>query len=70
MELDRHHANNIRRLPDGSGELLFRCPPQELDWYARQFASLGGEVEVLAPPELLHRLRRLGEHLLARYGKW
>lgn len=69
MELDRHHGDQIRRLPDGSGELEFRCPPAELDWYARQFASLGDSVDVLEPPELRARLRQLGEHLVARY-KW
>ena len=68
MESNRYLGQRISILEDGSGELVFRCPPDELDWYARYFASLGKEVQVRAPEELRRRLRRLGEFLAQQYG--
>jgi predicted DNA-binding transcriptional regulator YafY len=69
VETERHMGGQVRRLPDGTGEVAFRCPPGELDWYARFFAGLGPEVEVLEPDELRRKMRELGENLLARYPK-
>jgi predicted DNA-binding transcriptional regulator YafY len=69
VELEKHLASSIQRAVDGSGRLAFRCPPSELDWFARYFASLGDEVTVLGPPELRARLRDLGKALAARYGE-
>ena len=68
VESEPHLGQIIQREPDGGGRLVLRCPPSELDWYARYFASLGAEVEVLEPPELRERLRRIGERLVERYG--
>jgi predicted DNA-binding transcriptional regulator YafY len=55
--------------PDGTLTLRFRCPPGELDWYARLFAGLAAEVEVLAPPELRARLAALGVRLTDHYSQ-
>lgn len=69
VELEKRLASSIRREADGSGRLAFRCPPAELDWFARYFASLGDEVTMLSPPELRARLRDLGRALAERYGE-
>jgi len=69
VETEAHLAAALRRLEDRSGEISLRCPPSELDWYARYFASLGAQVEVLAPPELCQKLENLGRELLERYQK-
>jgi predicted DNA-binding transcriptional regulator YafY len=66
-ESDPHFGREIRRRPDGSGELLWRCPPGELDWCARFFAGLGPDVSVQGPPELRRRLYGLGEQLVEQY---
>jgi predicted DNA-binding transcriptional regulator YafY len=58
----------ILRDADGGGRLVFRCPPAELDWFARYFASLGDEVRVEAPAELRERLMQLGQTLAQRYA--
>ena len=70
IESEPHAGRFVRREPGQPGELLLRCPPGELDWYARLFASLGAEVEVLAPPELRQKLRDLGQKLIERYPEW
>jgi|SRR5579859_841344 len=66
-EAELEQAGPLERLPGGGAELRFRCPPGELDWYARFFASLGEEVLVHAPEELKARLGALGRGLLERY---
>jgi predicted DNA-binding transcriptional regulator YafY len=67
VESEPHLGQIILRAPDGSGRLVFRCPPSELDWYARYFASLGDDICVEAPAELCERLRRIGQRLGERY---
>jgi predicted DNA-binding transcriptional regulator YafY len=69
VERERHLRRQLQRLPDGRGELTFRCPPDELDYYARFFASLGQEVLVLAPDELCQRLLELGQFFNETYLK-
>lgn len=59
----------VRRLPDGSGRFEGRCPPSDLDWFARFFAGLGDEATVHEPPELVARLRVLGRGLAARHAE-
>ena len=68
VEIEPHLGSQVLREPDGSGTLSLRCPPSEIKWYAGYFASLGDEVEVIAPPELQERMRELGERLMKRYG--
>lgn len=70
VEAEPHLGPAIERLADGRGRLAFRCPPGELDWYARYFASLGPDVQVAAPPELRERLHALGVELVRRYAQW
>ena len=69
VEREPHLGPQVRRLPDGRGELCFRCPPGELDWFSGYFAGLGTEVEVLAPAELRRRLHAWGEKLVGLYEK-
>lgn len=66
-EAELEQIGPLQKSPDGGAELSFRCPPGELDWYARFFASLGDEVLVHAPPELRARLGALGRALVERY---
>ena len=68
VETERHLGRQIQHLPDGGGCLDLRCPPSELDWYARYFASLGEQVQVREPPELRQRIAALGRELVQRYG--
>jgi predicted DNA-binding transcriptional regulator YafY len=67
-EAELEQAGPLERWPDGGAELRFRCPPSELDWYARFFASLGEEAQVHAPEELRQRLGALGRSLVKKYG--
>jgi predicted DNA-binding transcriptional regulator YafY len=69
VERDRHLGDQVVRHDDGTGDLSFRCPPGELDWYAHFFAALGEEVEIFAPEELRERLHQLGQVLVDRYRK-
>jgi predicted DNA-binding transcriptional regulator YafY len=66
-EAELEQAGSLERWPDGGAELRFRCPPSELDWYARFFASLGEEAQVHAPDELRARLGALGRALVEKY---
>jgi len=67
VESEPHIGRQIQRQDDGSGHLIFRCPPAELDWFARYFASLGADVEVCAPAELRERIGQIGRTLVERY---
>jgi predicted DNA-binding transcriptional regulator YafY len=67
VESDRHLGPLLKREPDGSARLTLRCPPGELDWYARFFASLSEEAYVEGPPELRQRICQLGQRLLETY---
>jgi predicted DNA-binding transcriptional regulator YafY len=66
-ESEPHLGQALQRNSDGTGNLSFRCPPSELDWFARYFAGFGSEAEVCAPPELRQRLRELGQKLVEHY---
>jgi predicted DNA-binding transcriptional regulator YafY len=68
VESDPHLGRQIERMPDGAGRLVFRCPPDELDWYARYFASLGAHAQVCAPAELRQRIREIGLMLVEQYA--
>ncbi len=67
-EAELEQLGPIQPAARGGAELRFRCPPGELDWYARFFASLGQEADVHAPPELRARLAALGRGMVKRYG--
>jgi predicted DNA-binding transcriptional regulator YafY len=70
IESEPHLGQQVRRNPDGTGRLTFRCPPSELDWLARYLAGFGPEAEVQAPPELCQRLYQLGRKLAEQYQQW
>ncbi len=67
-ESERSVGPKIQRQPDGSAELNFRCPPEEMEYYARFFAGLGEDAEVLAPAELRARLAQMGQKMAEMYG--
>jgi predicted DNA-binding transcriptional regulator YafY len=67
VESEPHLGQHIQRAADGTCYLAFRCPPSELDYYARYFAGLGTEAEVHAPQELRELLAGLGQKLLEQY---
>ena len=68
LESDLHFGPRVQGLPSG-GRVTFRCPPSEIDWYARFFVGLGDEVTVLAPEELRQKMRDIGQKLADRYSK-
>ncbi|HYL99820.1 MAG TPA: YafY family protein [Blastocatellia bacterium] len=68
-ESDPHFADHVIKAANGWGTLSFRCPPNELNYYARWFASFGAEIQVDAPDELRQRLCDLGQKLIKRYQK-
>jgi len=67
-DAELEQAGPLTLRPDGGAELRFRCPPGELDWYARFFASLGDDVQVAAPEALRAKLAALGRGLVQRYA--
>jgi predicted DNA-binding transcriptional regulator YafY len=69
VDRERHLRQQLQRLPDGSAELIFRCPLDELDYFARFFASLGQDVYVLTPDGLRQRLAELGQYFNETYLK-
>jgi predicted DNA-binding transcriptional regulator YafY len=69
-EAEPHVGSRIERAPDGAGRLAFRCPPAELEYYARFFAGLADEVTVEAPAELRARLAAIARSLAKRYREW
>lgn len=62
-------AGHVTMLADGTGVLEFRCPPSELDYYARLLAVLGDSVHVEGPVGLIERLKAIGHDLVRRYEK-
>lgn len=67
IESEPHLGQLLMRHSDGSAALSFRCPPAELDYYARLFATLGNDAEVCEPPELRQRLHALGQQIAEHY---
>ncbi|AIE84033.1 helix-turn-helix transcriptional regulator [Fimbriimonas ginsengisoli] len=54
-------------LPE-NGELAFRCPPDELEWYARYFAGFGEDALVEAPRELIQRILENAKRIESQYA--
>lgn len=67
IESERHLGQILIRNADGSAALSFRCPPTELEYYTRLFASLGDEADVREPPELREGIRALGQQIVNHY---
>jgi predicted DNA-binding transcriptional regulator YafY len=70
VEGEPHIGALVERGSDGAGRLTFRCPPAELAWFARYFASLGADADVRSPPDLRERIRRIGEQIVDQYSDW
>ncbi len=68
-ESEPHLGHHIQRQADNSAVMRFRCPPGELAYYARFFAGMGNEAEVIEPPELRQRLLEIGQQMVERYAK-
>ena len=68
LESDIHFGPRVQGMREG-GMVSFRCPPDELNWYAGFFASLGDDVTVLAPEALRQKMHSLGQQLVERYSK-
>jgi predicted DNA-binding transcriptional regulator YafY len=68
-EAEPHIAHSIERNPDGTGRITFRCPPSELDYFARFFAGMGMEADVCEPPALRERLLQIGQQIVNHYQK-
>lgn len=69
LESEPHLGQVLMRTPDGGASLSFRCPPSELDYYARLFAMLGGEALVNEPHELRAAILRIGQQIADVYGE-
>lgn len=67
FESDPHLGHRIRRNADETGEVVFRCPPGELTYFARLLAGFGADAEVDGPPDLRERLLELGQTLTRQY---
>lgn len=68
VESEPHLGQQLQRHPDGTGHLAFRCPPSELNYYARYFGGLGDDAQVEAPQELRERLADLARKLSKEYS--
>lgn len=66
-EREQHVSDAVRRAANGSGEMMFRCPPSELDYWARYFFAMGVNALILGPGELRQRVRSLAEKVAALY---
>ncbi len=67
VESEPHLGHHIQRHADGTGVLTFRCPPSELDYYARYLAGLADDAQVQGPQELRELLAKRGDKLLEQY---
>jgi predicted DNA-binding transcriptional regulator YafY len=52
----------------GAGMISFRCPLDELAWFARYFGGMGEDAHVEGPPELIARILANAQSLCAQYG--
>jgi predicted DNA-binding transcriptional regulator YafY len=62
-ERDPHLGPHI----EGAGRLEFRCPPSELDWYARYFGSMAEDAVIESPPELIQKVKAIAAKLNELY---
>ncbi len=67
VEVEPHIAGSLQPKPDGGAWLALRCPPSELDYFARYFAGFGSEIRVLAPSELREKMGHIGRFLAKNY---
>ena len=67
LESEPHLGDCIEREDNAGKVLRFRCPPSELDYFARLFGGMGADALVHAPPELCERLAVLARQLTSSY---
>ena len=67
LESEPHLGDCIEREDNAGKVLRFRCPPSELDYFARLFGGMGADALVHAPPELCVRLAVLARQLTSSY---
>jgi predicted DNA-binding transcriptional regulator YafY len=65
-ERDPHLGGALHEIR-GEHVLEMRCPPEELDWYARFFGGMGADAVVSEPPELVSKIRARAEEILKIY---
>lgn len=58
----------VERATRRGGGLEVVLPTKDLSWVAKLVLRLGGEAEILGPPELAEETRRAARETLARYG--
>jgi len=66
LESDQHIFHLVSGL-EAPATIEFRCPPAELDWYARFFGELADEAIVSEPPELIDKVRSRAQRILEIY---
>lgn len=68
VEQDPHIGPHLNS--DGMDQVFeFRCPPSELDWYARYFGGMGGDAIVESPPALIAKIRARAREIFEIYGE-
>lgn len=68
VERDPHLGSQVQDAKGKEVLLAFRCPPEELDWYAKYFGGMGADAVVQGPPELVLKVRARAQALLDLYG--
>jgi predicted DNA-binding transcriptional regulator YafY len=66
MDSDQHLFPLVRGL-EAPATIEFRCPPDELDWYASLFGELLEEAVVESPPQLIERILERANRLETIY---
>lgn len=62
------HLGHLAVGREAPARLAFRCPPSELDWYARYFGGMGDEARFEAPEELIQRVVAEARKQIAKYS--
>ncbi|MDQ5812993.1 MAG: WYL domain-containing protein, partial [Actinomycetota bacterium] len=61
-------ASLFDRIPPGGGAIEASIPKQELDYYASRLLSVGIDVTVLSPPELVESIRAKAQEIAEMYA--
>jgi predicted DNA-binding transcriptional regulator YafY len=63
-----HVGDAVRQIAPDRWELRFRCPPSELDYWARTLYGFGAQAQVMLPAELRVRIRDMLAATVAIYA--
>lgn len=66
LERDQHMGHIVRGAV-APFDLEFRCPPGELDWFAKFFGGMGADAIVSSPPELIEKIMARVDELVKIY---